>query len=1258
MCHLYLRFNARHLIAFGLCLSMLTALWAMPVDALQPIDTLNTTLDLSPDTSGDYSTNGGGSVGSQNFPTDTTFDIRFNTHTGNLHLDSFAIGGITFMRQREADQLIVQRFGNAQTNPQRYRWYGEAVATGTTIDVSPSRVDTPEDILTGDIINRGVLDTFLNVDVSGEGANNIERIDILFTAGLVAPMAAVLNSVGFAVAEKRGNNPFQIAAITAVDGGGNPTAYGNIVLVTAADYGVTNVMATNIWFENDPFDNPPGSGGHGLPRPYNVLTESTNAVFISFQDVGIVEGQTFFGYSLFADDVMPGTHDLTDVSTFPQSTNQPNGGDHYGGFMSGLFSSPLPPIAVDDSATTPINTPVTFSATDNDTDLDGNIDPSTVDLDPNTPGQQTTFIVPGEGIFAAAANGDVTFIPEADFTGVSTIRYTVNDNEGFVSNVANLIVNVEVPSNTPPIAVNDSAITPLDTPVTFSATDNDTDPDGTIDPATVDLDPNTPGQQTSFVAAGECTFTVDTAGNVTFNPETGFTGISSIPYTVNDNDSATSNTANIIVTVQTNNVPPLAINDSAVTQVDTPVTFSVTANDTDIDGNIDPATVDLDPNTPGRQTTSTVPGEGTFTADDNGNVTFTPEAGFTGTSTIPYTVNDDDGATSNTANIIMTIQPVENAPPVAANDSANTPFDTPVTFSVTANDTDIDGSIDPATVDLDPNTSGRQTTFAVFGEGTFSADDDGNVTFTPEAGFTGTSTIPYTVNDDDGATSNPANIVVIVGPEDNAPPVAANDSANTPFNTPVTFSVTANDTDSDGTIDPATVDLDPNTPGRQTTSAVSGEGAFSADDDGNVTFTPEAGFTGTSTISYTVNDAAAATSNPANIAVIVEPEGNVSPVAANDSANTPFNTPVIFSITANDTDADGTIDPATVDLDPSTLGQQTAVMVPGEGVFTADNNGNVTFTPETDFTGTSTISYTVNDNEGATSNTADIAVTVEDPANMPPTAVDDVATTMPGTPVTIPVLDNDSDPDGDALVVTEITQPGSGVVTLNPDGILTYTPAPDTVGPVTFTYTISDGRGGQDSATVTVNLINVFDPPSGQKTVSFTGRPEVEWRMVWINADNVTANAVRVEDVLAASSTFINGSLTCEARGDSTVDRCEFEAAARRVVYEGVIAADPGAATEEQAIHEVVMTFRVTVPDSFSGTLANQGMANWDANGNGSPDDDIAGQTPAPTDDPTTETPGDATLINIPPIEDSPDNEEGDNPDEGGSEGDSQIDLK
>ena len=718
------------------------------------------------------------------------------------------------------------------------------------------------------------------------------------------------------------------------------------------------------------------------------------------------------------------------------------------------------PVAVDDTTLTQINTPITLNVTANDTDADGTINTATVDLDPATAGQQNSFTVAGQGTFADDGAGNVTFTPEPTFTGLSSATYTVNDNDGGLSNTATITITV----NAQPVAVDDSTLTQIDVPVTLSVIANDTDADGTIDPATVDLDPATAGQQNSFTVAGQGTFSDDGAGNVTFTPVAGFTGMPTATYTVNDNDGGLSNTATITITV---NAQPVAVDDSTLTQIDVPVTLNVIANDTDADGTIDPATVDLDPATAGQQNSFTVAGQGTFADDGAGNVTFTPVAGFTGMPTATYTVNDNDGGTSNTATITIDV----NAQPVAVDDSALTQIDVPVTLSVIANDTDADGTIDAATVDLDPATAGQQNSFTVAGQGTFADDGAGNITFTPVAGFTGMPTASYTVNDNDGGLSNTATITIDV----NAQPVAVDDSALTQIDVPVTLSVIANDTDADGTIDAATVDLDPATAGQQNSFTVAGQGTFADDGAGNVTFTPVAGFTGMPTATYTVNDNDGGLSNTATITIDV----NAQPVAVDDSTLTQIDVPVTVNVIANDTDADGTIDAATVDLDPATAGQQNSFTVAGQGTFADDGAGNVTFTPVAGFTGMPTATYTVNDNDGGLSNTATITIDV----NAQPVAVDDSTLTQIDVPVTLNVIANDTDADGtiDAATVdldpatagqqNSFTVAGQGTFADDGAGNVTFTPVAGFTGMPTATYTVNDNDGGtSNAATITIDV--------------------------------------------------------------------------------------------------------------------------------------------------------------------------------------------
>ena len=259
-------------------------------------------------------------------------------------------------------------------------------------------------------------------------------------------------------------------------------------------------------------------------------------------------------------------------------------------------------------------------------------------------------------------NGSFSYVHNGSETTTDSYTYKVND--GTVDgNTVTVSITIN-PVNDAPVAGNNSETTNEDTPVTIAVTGNDTDVDGTIDVATVDLDPATTGIQTTFTVVDEGTYTVDALGIVTFTPVLNYNGVATpVNYTVNDNLGLVSNSATINITVDAVNDAPVAVNNSKTTNEDTPVTIAVTVNDTDVDGTIDVATVDLDPATTGIQTTFTVVDEGTYTVDALGIVTFTPVLNYNGVATpVNYTVNDNLGLVSNSATISITVDAVNDAP--------------------------------------------------------------------------------------------------------------------------------------------------------------------------------------------------------------------------------------------------------------------------------------------------------------------------------------------------------------------------------------------------------------------------------------------------------------------------------------------------------------------------------------------------------------------------------------------------------------------
>ncbi len=287
----------------------------------------------------------------------------------------------------------------------------------------------------------------------------------------------------------------------------------------------------------------------------------------------------------------------------------------------------------------------------------------------------------------------------------------------------------------------------------------------------------------------------------------------------------------------------------------------------------------------------------------------------------------------------------------------------------------------------------------------------------------------------------------------NNPPVAVDDS-DVSDGSPVTIPVLNNDSDPDG--DDLTV-IDYTQPSNGTVVLV----------DGEFIYTPDAGFTGTDTFTYTISDGNGGT-DTATVTIVVD--GNEPPIANPDNTTTAVNTPVTIPVLPNDSDPDG--DNLTV-IDFTQPSNGSVVLVDGEFVYT----------PDAGFTGTDTFTYTISDGNGGTDTTT-VTITIEEP-QLPPVAVDDSETTQGGTPVTISVLDNDSEPEGENFTITNFTQPSNGTVTLV-NGEFVYTPNPDFIGTDTFTYTITDEDGLTSTATVTIVVVDCNNQPEDYCTAPMT----------------------------------------------------------------------------------------------------------------------------------------------------------------------------
>jgi hypothetical protein len=176
-----------------------------------------------------------------------------------------------------------------------------------------------------------------------------------------------------------------------------------------------------------------------------------------------------------------------------------------------------------------------------------------------------------------------------------------------------------------------------------------------------------------------------------------------------------------------------------------------------------------------------------------------------------------------------------------------------------------------------------------------------------------------------------------------------------------------------------------------------------------------------------------------------------------------------------------------------------------------NGDGTVTYTPNSNFNGADSFTYTVSDGNGG-SDTGTVTVNVT-PVNDPPTANDDSVTTSEDTAVTIDVLANDVDPDGDPLSISATTSASRGTLVSNGDGTITYTPNANVSGADSFTYTTSDGNGGSATATVNVTISSVNDAPVAVNDVATTTEETPVTIDVLANDSDVDGDALTVSSV-------------------------------------------------------------------------------------------------------------------------------------------------
>ncbi len=692
---------------------------------------------------------------------------------------------------------------------------------------------------------------------------------------------------------------------------------------------------------------------------------------------------------------------------------------------------PEPPVVI----VTPTSTP-----------QDSTITVCTPILDPNVGDTFTATLCtdsPENGTAMPTVNGGILCIdytPDSGFTGDDEVCVIVCDQTGLCDTVGIPITVIPpiqpVDSMQPPIVVFPPVVTPVDSTIEVCAPIADPNPQDTH---TVTICEQ-PANATATASVNNTTGTVC----LTVDPDAGFTGTDSVCVIICDN-TGLCDTVIVpieVIPTETENPPVVLPNPITIPQ--------------DSTGEV---CMNIMDSNDGDTFTATVCGvdNGTATPTVTGDVLcleYVPNPGFNGTDSVCIIVCDQTGLCDTTFVPVTVVEPLEPSvtpePPVVIPTPGYTPEDSTVTICMPI---------------LDPNIGDTFTANLCVGSpenGTATSTVNGNIlclTYTPDAGFTGDEEVCVIVCDQTGLCDTvtiPITVVPTIQPPIiPQPPVIVFPPIVGPEDSTITTCGPI--------VDPNPLDTHTVTICEQPVNAMATATVDNTTGDLCLTIDPDVNFTGTDSVCVIVCDQTGLCDTMI-IPIEILPVNEV--LAIDDINSTQTGVMTMGNVLTNDDDPEG--DNLTVNTTP--------VGTPVGGTVTLMADGSYTFMPAPGFTGEASFRYEVcDDGDPMACDTATVMIDVIDNTNPDNNQVignEDNVITEEGVVTTINVLSNDTDPDGDNLVIntTPVTAPANGIVTINPDGTITYTPDPDFVGTETFEYEVCDDGTPVTCDTVLVTI--------------------------------------------------------------------------------------------------------------------------------------------------------------------------------------------
>ena len=752
----------------------------------------------------------------------------------------------------------------------------------------------------------------------------------------------------------------------------------------------------------------------------------------------------------------------------------------------------------------------------------------------------------GSTVTATDGEATVTFTPNTNWNGDTSFHYSSKDNEGLEDPTPATADISVTPVNDGPDTANVTANGQEDGPPIAVALSG-SDIDGVVKLFTINSLPTNgvlKDGQGNVLKAGDTIVASGNGATVYFTPNANWNGTTEFDYASRDNDNQddlTPGTATINV-ASVNDGPDTADSVAKGTKGATDLPLTLTGSDPD--GSVTSFIVKSLPTNgvlkDGNGNVLKVGDSVTANANGEAQVFFTPATTFTGVVNFKYASKDNEGledSTPATGTVTITAPPSAPDPkPPETNNTSATGVEDQLKIDINLSGTDSDGTVKSFTInDLPANGKLYDTAGNLLSAGSvITATANGaKVVFVPNANWNGTTTFHYASTDNENLNdATPATATIKVtsvndGPDTCDVTIKANDCAEK-------FKVVLAGTDVDGKVvsfkvtdlptDGVLKDANGKTITKDTVITASNGQAY-------VYFYPANNWDGSTTFKYAAVDNSGAQDTTPATATIKTDHGNQGPTT-NDITVSGKEDGGAVTLKLTGADSDGTVTGFKINVLPANgvLRDGNKVLKVGDTVAATNGSATVTFTPNADWSGTTTFKYSAKDNDGAfdsTPGTGTIKIVGDNDAPI----TKDITASGCEDDEKISVCLAGTDADGKVVSFTITELPANGVLTdgsrvlkvgdvvtaSNNGATLTFKPNPEWSGSTSFKYTAKDNEGAVDATPGTAKIVvtAVNDAPT-TNNVTATGLEDKEVKVTLSGADiDGTVTAFKISSVPA-----------------------------------------------------------------------------------------------------------------------------------------------